>query len=120
MQGRVNILPHQVCHPITIKVMKRIKKALSEQPHDLAFLAFLGSIEFTKPAITGCNPEVHLLTNIVTMDNKICNQHTSFYNPSYNHYVLHHHYMDYHYHNAWVERHFIAMRCLSVAPRIVL
>ena len=66
-KDRVTILP-QVCHPITIEVMKGIKKALSEQSHNFTFL---GSSEFTNPSTTGCNPVVHLLPNDVTMDNKI-------------------------------------------------
>ena len=48
-KDRVTISPHQVCHSIAIDVMKGIKKALSEQPHNLAFFTFLGSSEFTNP-----------------------------------------------------------------------
>ena len=45
------ILPHQVSHPILIKVTKGIKKALSEQRHNLVLFTFLCSSEFTNPLI---------------------------------------------------------------------
>ena len=112
-EGRATILPHQVCHPITINVMEGIKKALSEQLHNLAFFTFICSSDFTNPSMTGCIPEVDLLSNDAT-------QYTNFVITSHNHYVLHHDDMDCHHHNAWVERYLIAMRCLSVAPRIAL
>ena len=48
-EGRDTILRHQVCHPIAIDVMKGIKKALSEQLHNLVFSTFVGISDFTNP-----------------------------------------------------------------------
>ena len=54
-KGRDTILHHQVCHPITIDVMKGIKKALSEQLYSLVSI-FVCSSDFTNPINNWLHP----------------------------------------------------------------
>ena len=64
-KGR-DTIHHQVCCPITIDVMKRIKKALSEQLHNLVFSTFICSSDFT-------NSINNWLYTWSTLVNKWCN-----------------------------------------------
>ena len=54
-EGRDNWLHHKVYHPIAISIMKEIKKALSEQLHDLVS-TFVCISDFTKPVNNWLHP----------------------------------------------------------------